>query len=132
MYCLSLSFPDRYTLLLTHLIFLQTIVSMQCYTTHQDPTAFPNPESFLPERWMAPEGPTAEMKLLFMPFSKGTRACLGRNLAMLELKLLTVALLQRYVVAVSTETTAVGMEMVDHFLASPKAGRCDLIFHPVR
>jgi tryprostatin B 6-hydroxylase len=67
------------------------------------------------------------MKDLFMPFSKGTRACLGRNLAMMELRQVTAAVLQKYNVSAAPATTLESMEMRDHFLAVPKAGRCELV-----
>jgi cytochrome P450 len=68
------------------------------------------------------------MKDLNMPFSKGTRACLGRALAMMELRQVTAAILQKYRVSAAPGTTADSMEMRDHFLVIPKAERCDLIF----
>lgn len=109
------------------LILLQTVVSMQCYTTQRNPDVFPDPETWKPERWQSGKV-TNEMKELFMPFSKGPRACLGRNLALMELKLPTARLILQTKVAVAPETTDAGMEMQDHFLALPKAGKCDLIF----
>ncbi|KAK4551890.1 hypothetical protein LTR86_010791 [Recurvomyces mirabilis] len=108
-----------------------TVVSMQCYTTHRDPEAFPNPEQFDPSRWLVPDGATPEMKELFMPFSKGTRACLGKGLAMMELKLVTAGLLQRYEVTAPQETNSESMAMRDHFLVLPKDGRCNLQFAEV-
>jgi cytochrome P450 len=111
-------------------VFVQTVVSMQCWTTHRDPTAFPNPETFDPERWLSQE-PTAAMKTLFMPFSKGSRACLGKGLAMLELKLVVMTLLDRFKVELPAETTEESMELLDHFLALPKAGKCILRFEKI-
>lgn len=104
---------------------------MQCYTTHRDTNAFPHPGEFNPDRWMDPSGVTAEMKELFMPFSKGTRACLGKSLAMMELKLVTAKLLERYQITAPPTTTSESMEMRDHFLVLPRDGRCDLIFSSV-
>lgn len=101
---------------------------MQCYTTHRDPAAFENPHDFLPERWMGPEKPTQSMKILFLPFSEGTRACLGKNLAMMELKLITATLVRLFNVSLGPETTDLSMIMKDHFLLIPKGGKCDLIF----
>lgn len=101
---------------------------MQCYTTHRDPNAFPDPEAFNPDRWMDANGVTDDMKELFMPFSRGTRACLGKSLAMMELKLVTATLLERYQITAPPTTTSQSMEMRDHFLVLPVDGRCDLIF----
>ncbi|KAK3075510.1 hypothetical protein LTR53_001127 [Teratosphaeriaceae sp. CCFEE 6253] len=108
----------------------KTIVSMQCYTTQRTSAAFIDPESFSPTRWLDAE-PTTDMKTLFMPFSKGTRACLGKGLAMLELKTVLIALMSRYVVRVPTQTTEDSMSMRDHFLMMPKSGKCELIFEPL-
>jgi len=68
------------------------------------------------------------MKELFMPFSKGTRACLGKGLALMELKLTTAALVQHYTVNTAPSMRKRDMDLKDHFLAMPKAGRCDLVF----
>lgn len=106
----------------------QTVVSMQCYTTQRDPDVFPRPNEFVPERWLDPKSVTSEMKLLFMPFSQGSRACLGKNLAVMELKLITALLVRSYEVKVSPTLTDDDMTMKDHFLVLPKGGKCNLIF----
>jgi cytochrome P450 len=103
---------------------------MQCYTTQRDPTAFPQPDIFDPARWMEPNVVTSEMKELFMPFSKGTRACLGKGLAVMELKLISAALLRLYEVEQAPTATEYCMTMTDHFLVLPKGGKCELIFSP--
>lgn len=108
-----------------------TIVSMQCYTTQRDANAFKDPEIFDPARWLTPEGSTAAMKELFMPFSKGTRACLGKNLAMMELRLVTASLMLQFAVTAPSQTTDESMAMRDHFLVLPKAGKCELRFEPL-
>jgi cytochrome P450 len=66
-----------------------------------------------------------------MPFSKGSRACLGRNLATMELKLITASLLRSYVVRAASTTTKDSMAMTDHFLVLPKGGKCELVFEKV-
>ena len=115
-------------------VFVQekTVVSMQCYTTHRDPVVFPNPDIFRPERWMDPAAITDSMKTLFMPFSQGTRACLGKNLAMMELKLITASLVKDYEVGLAPGTTEESMAMTDHFLALPKSGKCEFVFTRAR
>ena len=51
-----------------------TIIGMQGYTNHRNEQVYPDAESFRPERWFEP---TAAMKLNFLPFSAGPRACIG-------------------------------------------------------
>lgn len=103
---------------------------MQCYTTQRDPNAFPEPERWDPNRWLSPH-PNEAQRELFMPFSKGPRACLGKNLALMELKITTVAVIQTFGVKIGPGTTDQSMRMKDHFLAMPEAGRCDLVFNSI-
>jgi cytochrome P450 len=105
---------------------------MQCYTTQRDPRVFPHPESFRPERWLGDAGNNSDMNTMFMPFSAGTRACLGINLAWMELKVITAALVKHYHVHLAPGTTPESMDMIDHFLLMPKAAKCDLIFTKVK
>jgi cytochrome P450 len=51
-----------------------TIIGMQAYTNHRDPNVYPDPARFAPTRWF---NPTPEMKLNYLPFSSGPRACIG-------------------------------------------------------
>lgn len=50
-------------------------VGMSAYFQHRDPRIFPQPLEFLPERWLG--NVTPEMKNSYIPFSKGSRHCLG-------------------------------------------------------
>lgn len=71
-----------------------------------DPVIYPNPEAFIPERWLEPSDrennlnininlpSPSEAKKYLVPFSRGTRSCLGINLAYAEL-FLTVGTLLR-------------------------------------
>ncbi|KAK1818677.1 hypothetical protein LTR12_006862 [Friedmanniomyces endolithicus] len=93
-------------------------------------TAAFHPDVFLPGRWLEAE-PTTSMKTLFMPFSKGTRACIGKILAIVELRLVVLGLLSRYEVKLPPQTTEESMEIRDHFLVMPKSGKCELIFEPL-
>jgi benzoate 4-monooxygenase len=101
---------------------------MQCYTTQRDEAVFHDAETFNPSRWMQVAEKLTEMNLYQMPFSKGTRACLGKNLAMMELKLVVVAVIKQYRVKVAESMQPGDMDMRDHFLTLPACGRCDLVF----
>ncbi|KAL8929202.1 MAG: hypothetical protein Q9208_001285 [Pyrenodesmia sp. 3 TL-2023] len=50
-------------------------VGMSAYFQHRDPRIYPRPLEFLPERWLGDVSP--EMKNSYIPFSKGSRHCLG-------------------------------------------------------
>lgn len=64
-----------------------TPISMTISDVHFDPALFPDPYTFRPERWLnnpkAPDGSSLEN--YFVGFGKGPRACLGVNLAWMEL-----------------------------------------------
>lgn len=73
-----------------HVFYPGDVVSVPSYTVHRQPEIWgPDSEEFVPERW-APEKVTPRQKAAFIPFSTGPRACVGRNLAEMEL-LLTVS-----------------------------------------
>ncbi|KPI40691.1 monooxygenase AflN [Cyphellophora attinorum] len=59
---------------------------------HRDPAVFPRPHSFIPERHLpsSPFGPIP--KDAFRPFEKGPRACVGSEIAMMEMKLVLIGL----------------------------------------
>ncbi|TDZ21721.1 putative sterigmatocystin biosynthesis P450 monooxygenase stcS [Colletotrichum orbiculare MAFF 240422] len=65
---------------------------------HRDPTYYPMPQEFHPERFL-PEARPGFPKIpkhAYRPFEQGPRACLGQDLAMLELKILLVMLLWEF------------------------------------
>jgi cytochrome P450 len=60
------------------------------YVTHRDPALFPEPEAFRPERWV----PGFERSLPrggYVPFGGGTRRCLGDQFALLEGRIILLA-----------------------------------------
>jgi cytochrome P450 len=63
-----------------------TIATLQMYAVHTDPNLWEEPDKFKPERWLK-EKPTDALDET-MPFSRGVRACLGRNLAEAELRMI--------------------------------------------
>ncbi|KAJ7315523.1 cytochrome P450 [Mycena albidolilacea] len=74
----------------------RAVVGVPIYTLHSDPDIWGNdPDVYRPERWFDVEKVTV-MHKAFNPFSSGPRACVGRNLAALELSLIIATLLRRY------------------------------------
>ena len=70
-------------------------VSVPAYVAHRDPDVFPEPESFSPERWFD-NGNIGKMRDAYIPFSAGSRACIGRNITMIEQQILIATLVHRY------------------------------------
>jgi cytochrome P450 len=70
------------------------------------------------------------MRAHMLVFSKGVRACLGKPIALLELKLLAAALVQRFATLhlADERQTVDDMTPRDHLLLLPKGRRCNLVF----
>lgn len=69
-----------------------TPVGMTSALIHQDESIFPNATSFVPERWV--ENPRLDRYLV--SFSKGSRQCLGINLAYVEMYLCLASIFRRF------------------------------------
>ncbi|KKP07882.1 cytochrome P450 [Trichoderma harzianum] len=103
------------------------IASCQAYTTQRDPTVYPNPEKFDPGRWLsASEDHLNVMHEHILVWGKGQRACLGKPMAYMELKVGTAALIGKFSVEIGSATIDDDMEMTDHFALVPKGKRCIL------
>lgn len=58
-----------------------TPVSQSTYLIHNDPSIFPDPKSFEPERWSRAAQQGVNLEKYLVSFSKGSRVCLGMSLA---------------------------------------------------
>ncbi|CAG0903867.1 unnamed protein product [Cyprideis torosa] len=67
------------------------------FATRMNPKFFPEPEKFLPERFMR-SGPKelAPTAFSYLPFGHGHRMCIGRRFAELEMWILLTKLLRKY------------------------------------
>ncbi|ETN36798.1 uncharacterized protein HMPREF1541_09076 [Cyphellophora europaea CBS 101466] len=68
-----------------------TEVSCTPYELHFDPNVFEDPRAFKPERWL---NATEQMNRDAIPFGLGTRQCIARNLATMELYCATQRLVE--------------------------------------
>ncbi|RAH58924.1 cytochrome P450 [Aspergillus piperis CBS 112811] len=97
------------------------------YTISRMASAFKDPLTFIPERWYSQPELVLD-KRAFTPFGVGTRTCVGKNLALTQLRLVLAILLSRYRVRFADGETgqAVERDMRDQLTAQP--GRYSIVF----
>ena len=98
-----------------------TIVATQAWSMHRDPSVFPSPSTFLPDRWLQTHAPDnteqlAQMQQHYMPFGTGSRGCGGQNLAMMMLRITVAAIARNFDIAAPAETNDKSMEVRDSFV----------------
>ncbi|KAL5343465.1 cytochrome P450 [Aspergillus crustosus] len=106
-----------------------TPVGMTSIFMHDNQVVFPKPREFRPERWLelSPEARGKIMGRHFVPFSKGSRMCLGMHLAYAELYLVLATVFRRYEVQL-LGVTREDIDMAhDFFDPAPKADSKGLI-----
>lgn len=90
-----------------------TVLSVPTYSMHHSKEIWgPDADDFKPERW---ESVTPRQKNAFIPFSHGPRACVGRNVAEMEMKLIVATWARRYDVFLRQDV----METREGFLRKP-------------
>ncbi|KAL2802197.1 cytochrome P450 [Aspergillus granulosus] len=89
-----------------------TPVSQSAYFVHMNSQVFPEPESFDPERWTKAAENGQYLNRFLVSFSKGSRQCLGMNLAYAELYL-----------TLATVIRLVDMKLVDTTINNIQVGR---------
>lgn len=53
-----------------------TIVGMSSWMMHRNPKIFPDPDTFMPERWLDPAN-AGKLEKYLVAFGKGSRQCIG-------------------------------------------------------
>ncbi|KAI1305537.1 cytochrome P450 [Xylaria venustula] len=97
-------------------------IGMSIYAMHTDPSVFPDPMQFKPERWVGGYDPRMDRN--FVPFTKGSRSCLGINLAWAEMYIATATLFRPNGPKLSLyETDESDVKIVrDYIMGFPKPG----------
>jgi cytochrome P450 len=72
-------FPDVTLKFREWIIPKGTPVSTSSYWMHNDPSIFPEPHKFLPERWLCDPEKLKRMNNYFVPFSRGSRNCMAQK-----------------------------------------------------
>ncbi|KAI2616330.1 cytochrome P450 [Hypoxylon sp. NC1633] len=92
-----------------------TVLSVPTYTMHHSREIWgADADEFRPERW---DDATPRQRNAFIPFSTGPRACVGRNVAEMEMKMIAATWARRYDVFLRQD----GMQTREGFLRKPLA-----------
>lgn len=87
-------FPDKALVYRGQSIPQGTILHMTTLLIHENEDVFPEPRAFKPERWL---GEAQQLPISYLvPFGRGTRSCLGINLAWAELYLVLANVFRRF------------------------------------
>jgi cytochrome P450 len=73
-----------------------SIVHLNFYAIQRDPDIWEESNKFMPERFLGEEGRKRASSFSFLPFSKGSRDCIGKYFALLETKIALAAMISRY------------------------------------
>ena len=74
-----------------------TQLSLHTYSIHRDARYFHTPDAFLPERWFSKGAPAGEHNTAaFIPFSYGPTICAGKNLALMEMRMVLCWILRQF------------------------------------
>jgi cytochrome P450 len=101
-----------------------SIVGCSAYELHFNATKFPEPGRFIPERWLEA---TNGMQKFWFAFGAGSRACIARNLATLELQFATERLARSNVLEGATAVQE-EVKIYEWFNSKVKGERIDLIW----
>ncbi|EHA19270.1 hypothetical protein ASPNIDRAFT_178934 [Aspergillus niger ATCC 1015] len=100
------------------------------YTIGRLESAYERPKEFIPERWYSQEELIRDRRA-FAPFGVGSTSCVGKNLALTQIRLVAAALVIRYRISFAARNPdgeRVEGEMKDQLTAQP--GPCWLEFSP--
>ncbi|MCW3040237.1 MAG: cytochrome [Solirubrobacterales bacterium] len=73
------------------LVPADTMVMLPISVIHMDPDVYPDPEAFLPQRYLDGKDPGGYS---WLPFGGGTRRCPGASLALLEMRVIIRTIIQ--------------------------------------
>ncbi|MBS0233881.1 MAG: cytochrome P450 [Proteobacteria bacterium] len=93
-------------------------VLMSQWVSHRDPRYFPEPERFLPERWL--DGLATRLpKFAYYPFGGGQRICIGVHFALMEAAIVLATVGQKYLFTLDPDAK---IDIMPQITMPPKYG----------
>lgn len=86
--------PDEDLTVAGYTISAGTPIGMSSWLIHLNPLLFPSPDEFLPQRWLEPGA--ERLKKYLVNFTKGSRICLGKDLARTEIVYTIVSVIRKW------------------------------------
>lgn len=74
-------------------------VMISLWSVARDKKIFPQPEKFLPDRWLDSSQPRLQKLYKSLPFGHGKRMCVGRRVAEMQIYCLLAKMLQNYTIS---------------------------------
>ncbi|TLS30452.1 hypothetical protein PpBr36_02462, partial [Pyricularia pennisetigena] len=74
----------------------KTVVGIWPYAVYRDPKLWRKPDEFHPERWLGDPEYANDVREAFNPFHVGSRDCIGRGLAIMELRLVMARMIYNF------------------------------------
>ncbi|KAI3394513.1 hypothetical protein diail_2602 [Diaporthe ilicicola] len=74
----------------------KTVVGIWVWSMYRDPKLFANPDEFHPERFLGDSEYANDDRDAFKPFFTGARDCIGRGLAVMELRLILAYMIYNF------------------------------------
>nr|ACD75837.1 cytochrome P450 family 4 [Cyphoma gibbosum] len=81
-----------------HIIPAGTFIAIEIWCLHHNPTVWDRPHDYLPERFFGDNALNMD-PFQYVPFSAGSRNCIGQNFAMNELKVMVARIFHRFTLA---------------------------------
>jgi len=90
-----------------------TRITIPIYLLHRNPKYWTEPESFKPERWLnSNENDRKHHHFAYLPFSAGSRNCIGQRFAMWEAQLILAPIIREFELMLSPALNGVDLKLV--------------------